>query len=127
MGANIALNLADSGNRVAVYNRTHALTEQFIHGEAEEKDIVASGSYHELAGLLSKPRIVLLMIKAGPPVDSVIGELIEVLDEGDIIIDGGNSRYTDTARRHEELSVRVSASSEWVCPEERKGPDTARL
>lgn len=104
MGANLALNLADSGNKVAVYNRTYSLTEKFAHGEAADKDITPTGSYFELTQKLASPRVVLLMVSAGAAVDSVIGELVPLLDEGDIIIDGGNSRYTDTARRYEELS-----------------------
>jgi 6-phosphogluconate dehydrogenase len=104
MGANLALNLADSGNHVAVYNRTSAVTEEFMEGEAGDKDIIASFSLEDLVDALASPRVVLLMVKAGAPVDYVIGDLIPLLDRGDIIIDGGNSRYTDTARRFEELS-----------------------
>ena len=104
MGANLALNLADSGNRVSVYNRTYSLTEEFIHGEAADKDIGATGSYHELVDSLNSPRVILLMIKAGPPIDSVIEKLVPLLDEGDIVIDGGNSHYTDTSRRYEDLA-----------------------
>jgi 6-phosphogluconate dehydrogenase len=99
MGANLALNLADHGNRVAVCNRTAEVTEEFMSGEAGGKDIAASYEITELASMLEKPRVVLLMIKAGDPVDMMISSLTEVLDDGDIIIDGGNSLYEDTERR----------------------------
>ncbi|HEY6629555.1 MAG TPA: NADP-dependent phosphogluconate dehydrogenase, partial [Acidimicrobiia bacterium] len=99
MGANLALNFADAGNRVAVFNRTHAVTEEFMRGEAAAKDMVGAASLEELVGLLQAPRVILLMVKAGPAVDDLIKTLAEHLDPGDIIIDGGNSLYTDTERR----------------------------
>jgi 6-phosphogluconate dehydrogenase len=104
MGANLALNLADSGNRVTVYNRTTAVTDAFMAGEASSKDMVAAETLEEMVATLKTPRVVLLMVKAGPPVDYVLGDLAPLLDEGDIVIDGGNSLYTDTARRCETLA-----------------------
>jgi 6-phosphogluconate dehydrogenase len=104
MGANLALNLTDSGNRVAVYNRTTSVTDEFMSGEASDKDLVAASTLGELVDSLGSPRVVLMMVKAGPPVDYVIDDLIPLLDEGDIIIDGGNSRFTDTKRRGEKLA-----------------------
>jgi len=104
MGANLALNLADSGNRVSVYNRTTAVTEEFMATEAGDKDIVPVETLEELVAKLSSPRIILLMVKAGAPVDYVIGDLAPLLDPGDIIIDGGNSLFTDTERRYQELA-----------------------
>ncbi|MFP4073268.1 MAG: decarboxylating NADP(+)-dependent phosphogluconate dehydrogenase [Actinomycetota bacterium] len=106
MGANLALNLADSGKRVTVYNRTTSVTDEFMAGEPASKDMVAAGSLEEMVATLKSPRVVLLMVKAGPPVDYVIEDLAPLLNEGDIVIDGGNSLYTDTARRHEELAER---------------------
>ncbi len=103
MGANLALNLADSGNKVAVYNRTGSVTDAFMAGEASGKDIASAKSLPELVSLLESPRVVLLMVKAGSAVDSVIADLIPLLDQGDIIIDGGNSKFTDTERRNSEL------------------------
>ncbi|MEX2252456.1 MAG: decarboxylating NADP(+)-dependent phosphogluconate dehydrogenase [Acidimicrobiia bacterium] len=99
MGANLALNLADAGNKVVVYNRTHAVTEEFMRGEAATKEVVGAGSLEELVSLLESPRVVLLMVKAGPAVDGLITTLSDHLEPGDIIIDGGNSLYTDTERR----------------------------
>jgi len=104
MGANLALNLADSGNRVTVYNRTTSVTEEFMAGEAGDKDMVAARSLEEMVSTLDSPRVILLMVSAGPPVDYVIEDLAPLLDEGDIVIDGGNSLYTDTVRRQEALA-----------------------
>lgn len=106
MGANLALNLADSGNRVTVYNRTTSVTDDFMAGEAADKDMVAAGTLEEMVATLTTPRVVLLMVKAGPPVDYVIEDLAPLLDEGDVIIDGGNSLFTETTRRYEELAER---------------------
>ena len=75
MGANLALNLADSGNRVAVYNRTTSVTDEFMKGEASKKEMSAASTLEGLVGLLDRPRVILLMVKAGAPVDAVIDEL----------------------------------------------------
>ena len=104
MGANLALNLADSGNAVSVYNRTPSTTMDFMAGEAVNKDIVSAVSLEELVETLARPRRVLLMIPAGNPVDTVIEDLVPLLEPGDIILDGGNSLYTDTERRTESLT-----------------------
>ncbi len=106
MGANLALNLADSGNRVTVYNRTTSVTDEFMVGAAAGKDLVRAETFEEMVATLKTPRVILLMVKAGPPVDHVIEDLAPLLDEGDIIIDGGNSLFTDTARRYETLAER---------------------
>jgi 6-phosphogluconate dehydrogenase len=106
MGANLALNLADAGNRVTVYNRTTSVTDEFMAGEAADKEVVAATSIGDVVATLKAPRVILVMVTAGKPVDSVIEDLAPVLDEGDIIIDGGNSLFTDTARRYESLSQR---------------------
>jgi 6-phosphogluconate dehydrogenase len=104
MGANLALNLADSGHRVAVYNRTTSVTDEFLAGEAGDKGLIGGTTLEDFVNSLTSPRVILLMVKAGPPVDTVISDLLPLLDEGDIIIDGGNSLYTDTDRRVAELS-----------------------
>lgn len=106
MGANLALNLADAGNKVVVYNRTHAVTQEFMRGEAASKDMIGAGSLEELVSLLKTPRVILLMVKAGPPVDELITTLSDHLEAGDIIIDGGNSLYTDTERRQAAVEAR---------------------
>jgi len=99
MGANLALNLADRGHRVAAYNRTASVTDEFMTGEAGELGVLPATSIEELVGMLSRPRVVLVMVTAGKPVDAVIDSLLDHLEEGDIIIDGGNSLYSDTDRR----------------------------
>ena len=104
MGANLALNFSDSGYRVTAYNRTTSVTDDFTAGEAADKAITAAATLEDLVETLQSPRVMLLMVKAGPPIDYVIEDLAPLLDEGDIIIDGGNSLFTDTARRYESLA-----------------------
>ena len=106
MGANLALNLADMGNRVAVYNRTTSVTEEFMSGEASDKPIVSAETLEELVSLLATPRVVLLMVKAGQAVDQLIASVSDYLDDGDVIIDGGNSLYQDTERRRQLVEDR---------------------
>ena len=99
MGQNLVLNAADNGFSVSVYNRTGAKTEEFMAGEAKEKQITATYSLEEFVASLERPRTIQIMVKAGKPVDAVIDQLKPLLDEGDIIIDGGNSYFPDTERR----------------------------
>ena len=99
MGANLALNLAEKGHLVAAYNRTTSVTDEFMTGEARDLGVLPATSIEEMVGMLSRPRVVLIMVTAGKPVDAVIDSLLDHLEEGDIIIDGGNSLYSDTDRR----------------------------
>jgi 6-phosphogluconate dehydrogenase len=101
MGQNLVLNMDDHGYTVAVYNRTVSKVDDFINGEAKGTKVIGTHSIEELASVLNKPRRVMLMVKAGPPVDAFIEQLIPHLEPGDIIIDGGNSNYNDTIRRTE--------------------------
>ncbi|MCF8118491.1 MAG: NADP-dependent phosphogluconate dehydrogenase [Desulfarculaceae bacterium] len=103
MGRNLALNLADKGFKVAVYNRSPDKTEQFMSREAGERDISPARGPEELAELLARPRAALLMVSAGKAVDAVIEDLAPLLDQDDLIIDGGNSHFSDTERRAGEL------------------------
>jgi 6-phosphogluconate dehydrogenase len=103
MGANLALNLADSGRRVTVYNRTTSVTDEFMMGEAADKDMIGAKTLEEVVESLATPRVILLMVKAGDPVDHVLDDLAPLLEAGDVVIDGGNSLYTDTERRVEAL------------------------
>jgi 6-phosphogluconate dehydrogenase len=99
MGQNLARNFASRGVRVVVYNRTRQRTNEFMSDHGTEGDFRAAGSLDELVKTLAKPRAVLLMVKAGAPVDEAIESLSKVLEPGDLIIDGGNSMFLDTRRR----------------------------
>jgi len=99
MGQNLALNMNDHGVKVAVYNRTTSKKDEFLNTTARGTCVVGADSLEELVGLLKKPRLVMLMVKAGKPVDDFIELLIPLLEPGDVIIDGGNSNYMDTIRR----------------------------
>src|SRR3954471_19438935 len=103
MGENLVLNMASKGFSVAVYNRTTAVTEKFAGGRAKGKNIVGGATMEEFIGALKRPRKAMIMVKAGAPVDAVIGQLAPLMDKGDVIIDGGNSLFTDTQRRCKEL------------------------
>ncbi len=104
MGQNLALNIRDHGYKVAVYNRTASRTEEFLAGVAANSDITGCYSIAELVAQLPRPRMVLLMVKAGQAVDDTIELLRPCLEDGDIIIDGGNSHPNDTKRRVTALS-----------------------
>src|SRR6201982_1014300 len=103
MGENLVLNMESKGFSVAVFNRTTEVTEKFGAGRAQGKNIQATRTLEEFVGALKNPRIAMMMVKAGPPVDAVIGQLAPLLEKGDVIIDGGNSLFTDTQRREREL------------------------
>ncbi|VEP15586.1 gluconate-6-phosphate dehydrogenase, decarboxylating [Hyella patelloides LEGE 07179] len=103
MGENLALNVESRGFPIAVYNRTAAKTEAFMTQRATGKDVVPAYSLEEFVNTLERPRKILVMVKAGKPVDAVIEQLKPLLDEGDMIIDGGNSLYDDTERRTNDL------------------------
>ena len=101
MGENLAMNMESRGFTVAVYNRHTEKVDDFIAGRAAGKNFIGCHSIEELAANLEKPRKVFMMVKAGAPVDALIEQLIPVLEEGDIMIDGGNSHFPDTMRRCE--------------------------
>lgn len=103
MGQNLVLNMNGHGYRVAVFNRTVSKVDEFIGHEAAGTQVVGTHSIEELAGLLKRPRRVMLMVKAGDTVDHMIDSLLPHLEKGDIIIDGGNSLFTDTNRRTKAL------------------------
>jgi len=103
MGENIALNVERNGFPIAVYNRSREKTDAFMEKRAQGRNVKAAFTLEEFVGLLERPRKILVMVKAGGPVDKVIEQLTPLLDEGDIIIDGGNSLYEDTERRTREL------------------------
>ena len=99
MGENLVLNMESKGFTVAVYNRTTKKVDDFINGRGKDKNIIGTHSIEELVKNLKRPRKVMLMVKAGQPVDDFIDLVIPYLEPGDIIIDGGNSHFPDTNRR----------------------------
>ncbi|EHI10926.1 NADP-dependent phosphogluconate dehydrogenase [Mycolicibacterium thermoresistibile] len=106
MGSNIARNFARNGYTVAVHNRTVAKTDALIEQFGSEGDFVRTETIPEFVAALERPRRVLIMVKAGAPTDAVIAELADAMEPGDIIIDGGNSLYTDTIRREKAMAER---------------------
>jgi len=104
MGENLVLNMERNGFSVAVYNRTAERTKEFAENRAKGKNIKPCYTLQELVDSLVKPRKVMLMVKAGEPVDQVIAQLKPLLEQGDLIIDGGNSFFKDTERRAKELA-----------------------
>ena len=106
MGANLARNAAHHGFGVAVFNRNHERTDELIAEHGGEGRFLPGKSLPEFVASIAKPRPILIMVKAGPPVDEVIDELMPHLDAGDIIIDGGNSLFTDTARRYQTCEAK---------------------
>jgi 6-phosphogluconate dehydrogenase len=105
MGENLALNIARNGYPLVVYNRTFARTEAFLAGSAADSGIGGASALQEFVAALERPRQIILMVKAGAPVDAVLAELTPLLDPGDIVIDGGNSYFRDTERRDAELTA----------------------
>ncbi|MDR1560221.1 MAG: decarboxylating NADP(+)-dependent phosphogluconate dehydrogenase [Clostridiales bacterium] len=99
MGENLVMNMESHGYTVSVFNRSTDKVKNFVEGRAAGRNIIGAYSLEEFVGQLDKPRKVMLMVKAGKPVDDFIETLIPLLDAGDIIIDGGNSHFPDTARR----------------------------
>lgn len=104
MGENLILNMESHGFTVACFNRTTSKVDNFINGRAAGKKIIGCHSIPELIAILKKPRRVMLMVKAGKPVDEFIEKLIPHMEQGDIIIDGGNSHFPDTTRRTRYLA-----------------------
>src|SRR5579884_3965839 len=103
MGQNLILNMADHGFKVVAFNRTLSKIDVFLAGEAKDTSVIVVHSVEEMVSLLKRPRRVMLMVKAGEAVDQTIGHILPLLEPGDIIIDGGNSLFTDTARRQQYL------------------------
>ena len=106
MGQNLVLNMDDHGFTVAVYNRTTARTTEFLAGPARGTRVVGTSTIEELVASLRSPRRIMLMVKAGRAVDDTIEQLVPLLEEGDIIIDGGNSYFEDSTRRTRTLRER---------------------
>ena len=106
MGQNLVLNINDHGFKVAVFNRTVSKVDDFLNQEAKGTQIEGAHSIEELCSLLKRPRRVMIMVKAGSVVDQTIEQILPYLEKGDIIIDGGNSLFTDSNRRTRELAAK---------------------
>src|SRR6218665_701300 len=106
MGANLARNIARRGVPIAVHNRTAAKTRDFITEYGSEGEFTAAETLEEFVAALERPRRIIVMVKAGAPVDGVIADLAPLLDNDDIIIDAGNSHFADTRRRTAECRER---------------------
>jgi 6-phosphogluconate dehydrogenase len=106
MGSNLARNFAHHGYTVALHNRSIAKTDALLAEHGSEGNFIRSETIPEFLAALEKPRRVIIMVKAGDPTDAVINELADAMEEGDIIIDGGNALYTDTIRREKAMRDR---------------------
>lgn len=106
MGQNLILNMNDHGFSVCAFNRTVSKVDEFLANEARNTKIIGAHSIEEMCKKLKRPRRVMMLVKAGLPVDSMIESIVPYLEPGDIIIDGGNSEYTDTHRRFTDLAKR---------------------
>ena len=104
MGQNLVLNMNDHGYKVAVFNRTTSKVDEFLADEAKGTQVAGAHSIEEMCGLLKTPRRVMIMVKAGDVVDQTIAQIVPHLEKGDIIIDGGNSLFTDSNRRTKALA-----------------------
>ncbi|MCA9247513.1 MAG: decarboxylating NADP(+)-dependent phosphogluconate dehydrogenase, partial [Planctomycetales bacterium] len=103
MGENLALNIESRGYSIAVYNRTTSKVDELLAGRAKGKRFVGAHSVEQLVASLARPRKIIIMVQAGPAVDAVIDSLVPLLEEGDVIIDGGNTFFQDTERRTKAL------------------------
>jgi hypothetical protein len=106
MGSNLARNFAHKGHTVAVYNRSASKTHDLINNHGDEGNFIPSETIEDFVASLEKPRRAIIMVQAGPATDAVINQLADAMEEGDIIIDGGNALYTDTIRREKEIAER---------------------
>jgi 6-phosphogluconate dehydrogenase len=106
MGENLVLNMESRGFTVAIFNRTVSKVDELLAGRGKGKKLVGAHTVPEFVASLGKPRKIMIMVKAGSPVDAVIDELVPLLEKGDILIDGGNSLYTDTIRRTKALEAK---------------------
>ncbi|HEX2075060.1 MAG TPA: NADP-dependent phosphogluconate dehydrogenase [Geodermatophilus sp.] len=106
MGANLARNFARHGHEVVVHNRTRARTDALVTAHGAEGTLVPTDSLHRFVATLRRPRRIVVMVAAGAPTDAVLDALVQLLDEGDVVVDGGNARYTDTVRRTAALAER---------------------
>src|SRR5574344_1769077 len=107
MGENLALNMESKGYKVAVYNRSapgeEGVVDRFVNGRGKDKKFIGSNNIQAFVNSIRAPRKIMMMVKAGSPVDELISQLVPFLSQGDVIIDGGNSDFNDTERRVKEV------------------------
>jgi len=106
MGANLALNIRNHGFSVAVYNRTHERTLHYLEDAAKGSGILGTASVEEFVSVLERPRRIIIMVQAGHGTDAVINQLVPLIEQGDVIMDGGNAYYKDTVRRSADLAAK---------------------
>src|SRR3712207_4456251 len=106
MGANLARNLARHGHQVVLHNRSKGRTDALVEQHGGEGDFVPTDSMADFVDALQRPRKIIIMVQAGTATDAVIDEISPLLDEGDVLMDGGNALFTDTVRRTEALTAR---------------------
>ena len=104
MGQNLALNIADHGFKISVFNRTFEKTSKFLESNSQVTNLVGYKEVSDFIASLTRPRKIIIMVQAGRATAAVIDSPLPLIDEGDIIIDGGNAKWTDTIRREKELS-----------------------
>ena len=122
MGASLARNLARHGNKVAVFNRHYSRTEKLITEHGSEGEFFPAKTMEEFVASLKKPRTAIIMVKAGEPTDAMIGQLADLMEPGDIIVDAGNAHFPDTIRREKRSAPAACTSSAAACPVARKAP-----
>ena len=119
MGENLALNMESKGFAVSVYNRTapgeEGVVDRFMSGRGKGKNFIGTHTIQEFVESIERPRKIMLMVKAGAPVDELMAQLIPYLSPGDVIIDGGNSDFHDTERRVKEMEVMKRRKSSFRC------------
>ena len=124
MGQNLALNIADHGFQISVYNRTYSKTTQFLEQNSYSANLFGFETLESFVHSIQKPRKIIIMVQAGSATDAVIDSLMPHLEEKDIIIDGGNAKWTDTIRREKGYKNTTCTSSDLGLVEERKVHDS---
>ena len=104
MGQNLALNIADHGFKISVFNRTFEKTSKFLESNSRVTNLVGYKEVSDFIASLNRPRKIIIMVQAGRATDAVIDSLLPLIDEGDIIIDGGNAKWTDSIDREKRLN-----------------------
>ena len=126
MGENLARNVESRGFTVAVFNRTTEKVDEFLKGPAKGGKFIGCHSLEELVKAVKTPRKIMMMVKAGKPVDELIAQLVPLMSPGDVLIDGGNEHYTNTERRTKEVEAKGLLYVGTGVSGGRKGPSRGR-